>query len=216
MRVTPRSETLPREKRDIMARTATVKLESSTARAIRAAAIELFYEQGYSVTSLRQIADAVGLRVGSLYNHITSKEQLLFSIMNESITRLVDDTEATLAGVEDPVDRLRAFMQAGICFHAQHRHEALIGNSELRALSGANRRFMISLRDRYQELLETLLQDAIDAGRIKLPDIKVAAYAGVGICVHVASWYQPGGRLGLDDLSQALSAMYAPTLYQLA
>ena len=38
------------------------------------AAIDLFHRQGYNATSLRQIADEVGLQVGSLYNHMRSKE----------------------------------------------------------------------------------------------------------------------------------------------
>jgi TetR/AcrR family transcriptional regulator, cholesterol catabolism regulator len=190
----------------------TMKVESSTAQAIMQAAVQLFYEQGYSVTSLRQISDAVGLQVGSLYNHISSKEQLLYSIMKRSMTQLLEDTETAVAATTDPVERLRAFMAAGIRFHAEHRHEALIGNSELRALSGPKRRAMITLRDRYQNLLEALLQEAADTGAIKVSDVKIAAYAGVAICVHVASWYQPGGRLPLDDIEEGLAAMYSPTL----
>jgi TetR/AcrR family transcriptional regulator, cholesterol catabolism regulator len=190
----------------------TMKVESSTAQAIMQAAVQLFYEQGYSVTSLRQISDAVGLQVGSLYNHISSKEQLLYSIMKRSMTQLLEDTETSVAAATDPVERLRAFMAAGIRFHAEHRHEALIGNSELRALSSPKRRAMITLRDRYQGMLERLLQEAADGGAIKVSDVKIAAYAGVAICVHVASWYQPGGRLALDDVEEGLAAMYSPTL----
>jgi TetR/AcrR family transcriptional regulator, cholesterol catabolism regulator len=186
--------------------------QSSTAEAIRTAAIGLFSAQGYSNTSLRQVADTTGLVVGSLYNHISSKEDLLFEIMKGSITRLREDTEAALEGVVDPVDRLRVFMRAGIRYHAENRQEALIGVSELRSLTPKRRRSMIAMRDRYQHLLEELLTDAVQAGRIEVPDIKLAAYAGVAICLHVATWYQPSGRLRLKEIEEKLSAMYAPAV----
>ena len=47
--------------------------ERGTAQAIREEAAKLFFERGYDATSLRQVASAVGLMVGSLYNHINLK-----------------------------------------------------------------------------------------------------------------------------------------------
>jgi tetracycline repressor-like protein len=105
------------------------------------------------------------------------------------------------------------FIGAGIRFHAENQHEALIGNSELRALSAPKRRSIVALRSRYQSRLEGLVQAAVDAGRITVPDVKLAAFAGVAICVHVASWYRPDGRLPLDEIEKVLVAMYAPATY---
>ena len=188
-----------------------LKPPPATSQLIRQSAVDLFFEYGYAETSLRQIADAVGLQVGSLYNHISSKEDLLFEIMKGVMVDLIEATEQALTDVVDPVDRVRVLISAGIRFHAEHQHAALVGNTELRALSPAKRRSVVRLRDRYQSLLEQLLHEAAVAGRIDVPDLKMATYAGIAILNHVASWYQPEGRLSVAAVERDLLAMYAPT-----
>ncbi|MEU8251206.1 TetR/AcrR family transcriptional regulator [Nonomuraea sp. NPDC048916] len=182
-----------------------------TALAIRNAAVELFYRQGFEATSQRQLADAVGLQVASLYNHIKSKEQLLASIMKDVMEQLIAATERAVQAAATPEERLLVFMGEGIRFHAEHRLEALVGNTELRSLSDGNRETVIELRDRYEHLLESILKECVRNGSVQVPDTKMAAFAGVAICVHVASWYRENGRLPLDEVIGSLLAAYAPT-----
>ncbi|HEX6269345.1 MAG TPA: TetR/AcrR family transcriptional regulator [Anaerolineales bacterium] len=61
----------------------TVKLKKGEAThlAIEDAALELFMEQGYHATSMRQIADRVGLALGGIYNHFKSKEDIFEAII---------------------------------------------------------------------------------------------------------------------------------------
>jgi TetR/AcrR family transcriptional regulator, cholesterol catabolism regulator len=70
----------------------TMLIERSSADVIRTEAAKLFFERGYDATSLRQVAAASGLRVGSLYNHIDSKEHLLLQIMGG----IMDDLMASI------------------------------------------------------------------------------------------------------------------------
>jgi TetR/AcrR family transcriptional regulator, mexJK operon transcriptional repressor len=53
----------------------------TTRLAIEDAAIELFLTQGYAATSMRQIADQVGLALGGIYNHFASKEEIFAGII---------------------------------------------------------------------------------------------------------------------------------------
>ena len=54
-----------------------------TSRAIVDAAYDLIVEQGYAATSMRQIADKVGVALGSIYNHFPSKEEVFVAIIQE-------------------------------------------------------------------------------------------------------------------------------------
>jgi AcrR family transcriptional regulator len=54
-----------------------------TSRAIVDAAYDLIVEQGYAATSMRQIADKVGVALGSIYNHFPSKEDVFVAIIQE-------------------------------------------------------------------------------------------------------------------------------------
>ncbi|WP_067904697.1 hypothetical protein [Nocardia vaccinii] len=141
---------------------------------------------------------------------MSSKEELLFEIMKEVMTDLITASTTAAGECSDPVDRTDAFLRAGIRFHAEHQHAALIGNSELRALSPRKRGALVELRDSYQAAFEQLLKEARATGRVTIPDVKLAAYAGIAILNHVAMWYQPGGRLDLHEVEDDLVAAYAP------
>ena len=53
----------------------------TTRLAIEDAAIDLFLTQGYAATSMRQIAEEVGLALGGIYNHFSSKEEIFAGII---------------------------------------------------------------------------------------------------------------------------------------
>lgn len=186
------------------------RLQRDTAKAIYEAAVALFYEQGYRATTLRQIADEVGVQVGSLYNYISSKERLLFDIMRGIMIDLCEGTEAELAEVEDPLEQIHRFMRYSIRFHGERQQEVFIGNTELRSLSGRRRKSIIDLRDRYEALLRGALERAVASGQVTVPDVHLATFAGLAICTHVATWYRPKGRRTLDEIAEALCATYAP------
>lgn len=86
----------------------------TTAERVQAAALELFASQGYEGTSLSQLAEAVGIRKPSLYNHIDSKEALFMSLVDqveEAFFHELDTSVAAHAG-ERVEDRVFALVQA--------------------------------------------------------------------------------------------------------
>lgn len=181
----------------------------SSARIVEAA-IDLFHRKGYEATSLREVADAVDLKVGSLYNHISSKEELLFGIMHSIMTELIGYTREAMAAERDPVGRVRAFMRASIHFHATRPKETFIGNSELRSLGEERREQIVALRDEYQQLLTDALVAAAETDAIEIDDVQLATFSGIALCASVATWYRPDGRLSLEDLEERLPALFAP------
>ncbi|WP_335934779.1 TetR/AcrR family transcriptional regulator [Streptomyces sp. PTD5-9] len=183
-----------------------------TADAIREAAAELFYQHGYEATSLREVAARVGIKVGSLYNHITGKEDLLRDIMTGIMDDLLATQRAALRGRTDAVDCLRAAVDCHIRFHADRAREVFIGNSELRSLSPADFRAVIAKRDEYEAVLRGLIDRAAEEGRADVVDARLQAYAIVAIGTHVSTWYRPRGAMSLDEIVDAYTII---TLRQL-
>jgi AcrR family transcriptional regulator len=167
-----------------------------TAAAIRRAALRLIWRQGYAAMNLRALAAAVGIRPSSLYNHIETKQALLFDLIAAHLTSLLDATEAALerAG-PDTLDRLRAFAAHHVLYHLEKPAEVHVANAELRALDPPNRARAIALRRRYEALLIDLLERGAAEGRLAIADSHVAAYAILAMLTGVCVWYKPGGRL---------------------
>jgi TetR/AcrR family transcriptional regulator, cholesterol catabolism regulator len=174
--------------------------ERGTAQAIREEAAKLFFERGYDATSLRQVASAVGLMVGSLYNHIDSKEHLLLQIMGGIIDDLLDSARNAVMVDGDAVDKLQAALAAHLTFHAERAQEVFIGNAELRSLSDGAREVVIEKRHEYELFLQGLVEDAGRAGLADVIDAKIHVYSFVAQATHIASWFKPGGRMNLDEI----------------
>lgn len=178
----------------------TVTSERNSAAVIRAEAAKLFFDRGYDATTLRQVAAAAGLKVGSLYNHIDSKEHLLLQIMGGIIDDLLEDARSALRAGGDPVDQLQAVLAAHIRFHAERAQEVFIGNAELRSLSDNARQVVEAKRHEYESLLQELIEAAGTAGLASVIDPKMHMYSLVAQATHIAGWYKPGRRLSLDEI----------------
>jgi AcrR family transcriptional regulator len=178
----------------------TVLSERNSADVIRAEAARLFFDRGYDATSLRQIAAASGLKVGSLYNHIDSKEHLLLQIMGGIIDDLMDAIRRATLVHGDAVERLRAALAAHLTFHAERAQEVFIGNAELRSLSDGARGVVIEKRHEYELFLQGLIEDAGRAGLADVIDARIHVYSFVAQATHIASWFKPGGRMSLDEI----------------
>lgn len=178
-----------------------------TADAIQKAAAELFYQHGYEATTLRQVAAKVGIQVGSLYNHIDGKDDLLRSIMTGIMADLIAAQKAVVNSHEDTIETLRAMMDCHIRFHAQRARDVFIGNSELRSLDKKDRRKVVAQRDEYEQMFRELIDKAGAQGRADVLDARLQAYAIVAMGTHVSSWYRPKGSMSLDEIVHVYTVM---------
>ncbi|HMN80744.1 MAG TPA: TetR/AcrR family transcriptional regulator [Burkholderiaceae bacterium] len=171
-----------------------------TRRAIREAAVEVIAEHGFQAASLRLIAKRVGIRAPSLYNHIKSKERLLYELLHEPLINMIAQYRERTKGVDDPMKRLRALIQVHLDFHLFSRKEVFIGNMELRSLSKAHFKTITGLRDEYSNLMTSLIEDGAKAGVFKVDDPRVVTFAILSMLSGVCNWFRPDGRIGADEI----------------
>src|SRR3954465_8458689 len=88
--------------------------ETPRRRQVREAAPALFREHGYAATSVRDIAQALNLQGGSLYAHMASKEDVLWSIVTRAADRFTAVVGPIAVSDASPVHRLRAMSRAHV------------------------------------------------------------------------------------------------------
>jgi len=172
----------------------------TTERMLRKAGIRLIAKHGFEAMSLRALAKEVGLQAGSLYNYIDNKQDFLFSILASIIRDLVEELSVNLSRIEDPRERLRAFVDLHITFHTRRKEEVFIGNMELRSLTPENLREILRMRDAYEKVLEDIIRDGIEAGYFKSPDAGTAKLAILAMLTGVSTWYRPSGKHKIGTL----------------
>lgn len=173
----------------------------STSQAIRAAAADLFYRDGYEATTLRQVADAVGIKVGSLYNHIKGKDDLLAEMMLSVMDGIEAAVHAAVEGLpDDPTLRFIRVFEAHIRFHAEHSRASFVGNSELRSLKGETLSTVLARRAKYEVFFRNLVADMGARTNAVVIDPQLQTYVLLAMGHHVASWYRPDGPRCLEEI----------------
>ncbi|CAH2604195.1 TetR/AcrR family transcriptional regulator [Rhodovastum atsumiense] len=174
----------------------------TTAASIRRVGLKLIYEHGFNAMSLRQLAAEVGLQPASLYNHIRTKQGLLFGLVHDHMLALLEQSAQALAAAPqgDPVGRLRAFIAHHLLYHMEKKREVYIANFELRSLEPANYRIIVALRRTYEERLIALLEEGVAAGVLDVHDVPVTAYAILAMLTGACTWYKPEGRLSKPEI----------------
>jgi AcrR family transcriptional regulator len=175
----------------------------TTLEAIRKAGVRLIFERGYEAMSLRQLAAEVGIQAGSLYNHISTKQDLLFDLVQEHINDLLRELDLALEGKADPVEKLRAFVAFHVSYHMTRKREVFIANSELRSLDAKNYDVVVALRGAYEQRLAQILTEGVSDGVFEVGDIQVATFAIIALLTGLCTWYRPGGRLTRDAIIAA-------------
>jgi AcrR family transcriptional regulator len=182
-----------------------------TRQAIRDSARELFAARGYAGTSLRHIAMAVGVEVGSLYGHIASKEELLYDLIRSASDQLLEQLKNVVDTDDPPLERLRAAVEEMTRHHAEHREQSLIGSVELRELLPHHHRRVLKQREQVESLFKDLVTDCVKIGYFSDDaNITVTAYFLIGVSTSVAGWYNPDGPLTPDDIAMMASEFALP------
>jgi AcrR family transcriptional regulator len=176
---------------------------AETKAAIYSAAVDLFAEKGYAATSIRAIAAVVGIEPASVYNHFSSKEEILYTIILKS-------TEDSIALIEDyvaragdsPAERLKAATKAHVMFHCRNHKTAHIGWADLHSLGPANFKKVAAVRDHYEDIFRRELLDGIDGGQLVSTNPTLAINGIIGIGSRAAVWFRPDGPLSDAEVGE--------------
>lgn len=134
------------------------------------AAAELFSEHGYEATSVRNIADRIGLLSGSLYAHISSKQELLFEIVRRAILEFIGELTPVVHSKGIGVNRLAQAMKVHVAVIARMTDYAKVATLEWRHLPADERQQVEELRATYYDLWSSIIEDGMADGSLRKAD----------------------------------------------
>lgn len=169
---------------------------------IEHAATDLFFEHGFEATSVRMIADACGITPGALYNHFSTKEALLFDIVQgaSALGQTMMQQALATAG-SDPGSQLHAAVSGFVLFYARHRHLGLIASSEYTSLPEPWLSQVKQARRQARAMFEKIIAAGQRSGDFRLlqvrgmSPVRLASIAIGDMCIRVAEWFDPRGAL---------------------
>lgn len=165
-------------------------------------AARLFVDKGFSATTTRDIAKAVGMRSGSPFYHFRSKQELLKVVMIEGLENGYQRLLAATAEIDDAEQRLRSMIRTHLSNLLEGECRTLMLLYESRSLDAVSRGEIAAITDRYQIVWQRTLDELAAEGRLRssAPPVRLLLF---GMLNWSGQWYRHDGELSLDEIADA-------------
>ncbi len=172
------------------------------------AAVELIAEQGFSATTVDDIALRAKVAKGTVYYNFASKTVLFEELLRHGIGLLTDEFRAAVAG-KPPREAIAALVRAQLEYIRRYKAFAQLLLSEMWRTNREWQQTLVLLREQAVGVIAETIQAGVDSGDLHADlDVRVASSAlfGVGLVVAV-DWlvFQP--ERSIEDVEESLLAI---------
>ena len=169
----------------------------------------IFAEKSYHSTSMRDIARATGVSLAGLYHYCKSKEELLFLIQDHCFGRVLERVERRIKGIDDPLTKLHLFIENHLSFFAANMAEMKVLSHEAESLAGELHAQVSTKKERYAKLARKILREIKGQSQVgPAIDLTVATYALFGMMNWIYNWYDPRGKLSVNQLTDNITRLF--------
>ncbi|MFE2163416.1 TetR/AcrR family transcriptional regulator [Streptomyces lydicus] len=185
----------------------------ATRQKLYEAAVTLIAEQGFSATTVDEIADRAGVAKGTVYYNFASKNVLYEELLRDGIDLLADSlrqaADSATARGGTRIDALDAMIRAGLDFIACSPALIQLYVAELWRTNRTWRATLTSVRGRAQSVVEAVLREAVEAGELSGElDIPLTASALLGmVLVAALDWQSFQPDRSVEEVHAALSRL---------
>ena len=169
----------------------------------------IFAEKSYHSTSMRDISRATGVSLAGLYHYCKSKEELLFLIQDHCFGRVLERLEQRVKETDDPFEKLRLFIDNHLSFFAANMAEMKVLSHEAESLAGDLHAHVSTKKEKYAGLARKILREIQESQPAKARiDLTVATYALFGMMNWIYNWYDPSGKLSVNQLVDNITNLF--------
>jgi TetR/AcrR family transcriptional regulator, cholesterol catabolism regulator len=162
----------------------------------------LFSERGYHATTIREIARALQIEGGSLYSHISGKQDLLYQIVLRGSEQFLGAAREAYGMAEPARVRLYELMRRHLAIIAESRPRAIVHFHEWRHLDQQHQATIRARRDKYESYIREIVREGVAAGEFAPYDERLVGLQILSLLNWTYQWYAPGGTWNADELAE--------------
>ena len=167
-------------------------------------AAQLFKEKGYSAVTMRDLAAAVGVKAASLYNHITSKQQILSETILHIAEQFTEGIEIIVQQDVDAITKLKEVIAQHISLTIDNPYGMAALNNDWMHLEG-KLDYYLELRTRYEKRFRQIVIDGKKSGELKEVHTEILLYSILTTLRNLYLWIPKKGELKKEELIEELS-----------
>ena len=173
------------------------------------AAASLFCAKGYENTSTQDLAGAIGIQKPTLYHHMSSKENLLFAIMEDAHNQVREAVKRAVAGAPTAGAKVEALIHTHMTTMLGNREYHYVMLVEHRSLSQIHQASLRQLHKEYGVHIKAVLADAQAAGVLRT-DIVTShlAFLLTNLMNWSIFWYRESGGLSPHQIASLIQTQF--------
>lgn len=184
-----------------MTRTGTQK-NQDRAQEICLTAAQIFFEKGYTATSLNDIADELKITKAGLYYYVESKQDLLYRIINMGLDSVKNEVLDPARAIGDPQERLKFIIFNHARLSAGGNHAVIIISHEDNELSFNQREETLTRRREYFDFIRDTLVELQAQGKTQDLDLTTATFTILGMIIWLSRWFSPKGKMSVEKVCE--------------
>jgi AcrR family transcriptional regulator len=178
-------------------------IDNATARSqILQTAAELFTQQGFHATSVREIGDNLGIGQSSLYYHAKNKAQILVDISSDLMDGLVEEIEEIGRSDEAGRDKLTLIIRSLLRKIEEQQAAVTVVLHERRSMPPRAAAALQKKRDRIDAIIDAALRQGFADGTIRKVPVALTRLAITGMANWAYTWFDPSGSLTADQIAE--------------
>ncbi len=179
---------------------------------LKAAAL-IFEEKGYHAASMQDIAEAVDLKKGSLYHHVSSKQEILLALLDEALVLILERLQTVFTRTLSPSEKLRQALRAYLSFLTENRSLSSVLLLEYRSLEPEFKDLHIPRRDQVEQILRKIIEAGVSQGDFLAQNPGMTVKALLGVLNWTITWYLEDGPLTAEQIADQFTDLFIQGLF---
>jgi AcrR family transcriptional regulator len=171
-------------------------------------ATSYFHKKGYVGTSMRDLANGLGIEAASIYSHIRSKEEILHGVC----FRMADAFMAARHELEQkqlpPLEKLKAAIVSHALVVAENTRASSVFFNEYKHLSEPGLSEFLTLRAEYETWFRQLIIDGMKAGVMRDVDANFTSLTILSSINFISNWYKPEGKMTAEEIAGRIARLF--------
>lgn len=172
---------------------------------IKSAAARLFRKRGYKATSMRDIAQAVGIKAASIYNHISSKQELLGDLLLEIATIFTKEMDLIQTSSLDVKHKLERLISLHVRLAVEQTDAIALISGEWVHLENPQKQAYAELRESYENNFKLIIEQGKQEGLFKNLDTEIILFSTLSTLRWLYSWYSRNRDFNQVELEKQIT-----------
>jgi AcrR family transcriptional regulator len=163
-------------------------------------AASMFRQKGFAATSMRDLAETVGIEAASLYNHIRSKNEILEAICFDVANRFNANMTEIEAGQQSSIVKIETLLRFHIRQMIEKYEEVYVSDREWKHLEEPYLSNFQNQRSTYRKKFASIIETGIQKNEIRKIDAPTAVLIMLHAVSGIESWHRSKAKINADEL----------------